>query len=116
LEPTVSSFNLEVDAEALTREELRKALSNYLNTVTSALKAAGCPLIGHIKLLFDSAQGGYLIASATSFDESSSVEGDLEGISRKGSLTVHAVVYGTGKERLEEILKNSLCGTIPELP
>jgi hypothetical protein len=112
LEPTVSSFNLEVDTDALTGEELRKALSNYLNKVTSALKEAGCPLIGHIKLMFDAAQGGCLIASATSFHETPSVEGDFEGISRKGRLTVHAVVYGTAGERLEEILKSSLRGTI----
>ncbi len=113
MEPVVCSFQTEVDAKALAGQELGEALSRYLDSVVSALKGSGCRLIGHIKLMFDGGAGGCLMASATSFDEAPSLKGRLEEGVGRGSLTVHAVVYGVGSEILEGILKGSLGDFIP---
>lgn len=115
MEPVVSAFKIEFHRGTLSREEMGEALSGYLTSVARALQDAGCPLIGHIKLMLSGEGGGYLMANLTSFFESPSVTGSLEGEIGMGTLTVHAVVYGTEKELLEDIFKNSLKESIPSL-
>lgn len=113
MEPVVSSFRIDVDAGACSQPELAERLSRCLSSVVSALRDAGCPLIGHIKLMLSGEQKGYLVANVTSFDEPPSVRGQLEGKAGKGHLTVHAVVYGVGGVLLERILRRSLRDLIP---
>lgn len=115
MEPVVSAFKIEFHGRTLSREDMGEALSRYLTSVARALQDAGCPLIGHIKLMLSGEGADYLMANLTSFFESPSVTGSLEGEIGMGTLTVHAVVYGTGKELLEDILKSSLKESIPSL-
>jgi hypothetical protein len=107
---------MDLDGGILGQKELEGTFLRYLSGLTSALEDAGCPLIGHIKLMFTSGRDGYIVANTTSFREPPTAKGRLEGEAGRGRLTVHAVVYGAETRLLELIMKDILAETVATAP
>jgi len=73
--------------------------------LVEGLRRAGCPLIGHVKAVFRSSGGGYLLASATDYEQPPQVKGRLPENVAGGQLTVNAIAYGIDQQSLAILLE-----------
>ena len=110
LQPSVSSrsFGFTEDEISLSELETKKYFEDKVYRIALRLKEAGADLIGNLKLIIKSDEGGYLLISTTSFLRPPEITGSLpEGYSNI-SFTMNAMIYGIEKEELDAILNQVL--------
>lgn len=74
-----------------------------LRELTAALQAAGCRLIGHIKLIARHPQAGYLFFSVTQFGAEPESKGRLAARFDSLHVTLNVIVYGVPEARVREL-------------
>ena len=78
----------------------RRLICTFVERLAASAVADGATVIGHIKAVLQSHDGGYLYAGATSGHESVRCQGELAGQHADLKLAVNALVFGVEGDRL----------------
>ena len=89
-------------APADSRDALETSLAAAMGEFLSAIREAGCSMIGHVKAVATHPAGGYLLLSATEFDAPVSISGNLPVFDRL-RFTLNAIVFDIDRTVLAEI-------------
>ena len=87
---------------------IEDGMAQMVRTIVDGAKERGCPLIGHVKAIAKS-KGGYLLASATTFDSPINIKGVFVSGAEELKLTVNAIVYGVEKSAMDDIVSRAVC-------
>lgn len=94
-------------------EEVKGILRLFLLRLTQECLARGTTLIGHIKLILDSRERGYLAASVTTHDGQARFKGSLAPV-REAALILNVLQYGLDGAGLERAVLESAAATLGE--
>jgi Ni2+-binding GTPase involved in maturation of urease and hydrogenase len=101
--PYAHSYTLVVDG--LSQGDIGTVLANLIQGIGNDLEIAGCKVIGHIKAVAKSPQGGYLMASATSIEQRPHLKGRLpSGKLNQLEIALNVIVYGVEEDQIAEIV------------
>ncbi len=104
--PVIQAMEWAISKEACASAvAARHLLVETVARLVEGLRRAGCPLIGHVKAVFRSSGGGYLLASATDYEQPPQVKGRVPENVAGGRLTVNAIAYGIDQQSLAILLE-----------
>jgi hypothetical protein len=86
-----------------TREEIAQMMGGVISKVTVRCFEEGAKLIGHVKGMVESEDGGFLAISSTTEDGRVQTKGDLEG-GRKLQMVINVIIYGLNVHKVEHIV------------
>lgn len=105
LEPVPFSHRFSMPVDGLSHGDISTELTNLINGIANDLEESGCTVIGHIKAIAKTLNGGYLMVSATSMGQRPHLRGRLpSGELEPLQITLNVIVYGVHKEKITEIV------------
>ncbi|NLE21305.1 MAG: hypothetical protein GX624_00780 [Actinobacteria bacterium] len=87
-------------------DDVEQALRRFLAALSSALSAAGCTLVGHIKGGVNGAGGG-LAFHLTRLDAAPAIAGGHAGPVSDAELTLNVIVFGVDEARLPALVQHA---------
>ncbi len=104
LEPVPYAHNFALSN--LSHGDVGTVLANIVQGIGHDVINAGCEVIGHIKAVAKTANGGYLMASATSSGQRPHLKGRLpSGQIDELKVALNVIVYGIEKDTIAEIVE-----------
>jgi hypothetical protein len=107
--PVVYSREVNLNlVKARTSQSWETRLDDFLSSLASSLRSAGCSLIGHIKGILETGEDSRLFFSLTNFQGPPHFKGHLVEASMQGRLTINVIVYGIEETILKGIMKEEI--------
>ncbi len=101
--PTVHARKVELSfSPPVASDRLADEIAARLGQFSQDLQNGGCTLIGHIKVILQPREGGYLLFNLTNFGETPRRRGGVSKSVAQATLTLNAIVYGLDQITLYE--------------